>query len=250
MNFQDNKIALCILTRYFNQYWIDFLNQFSSHDVYLVIDDNETKYPYKIGNVNIVQISDEECLKSNYYKSSSWSNLKDIVSWDRALYYFNRINPKYEHIWFMEDDVFFASEKVIEEINRKYSTSDLLCAFNEINPTGDIHHGWNHWVNVIHRIGTPWAHSLISACRLSKRLLKEVDNYVSDRHLMFIEALFNTLAVHRGFIIDNPVEMSETISYDKKWDRDFIDLAKIYHPFKKIDDHQYIRERYLSFLKK
>jgi len=147
----------------------------------------------------------------------------------------------------MEDDVFFASEKVIEEINKKYSNSDLLCAFNEINPTGDIHHGWNHWVNVIHRIGTPWAHSLISACRLSKRLLKEVDNYVSDRHLMFIEALFNTLALHHGFTIDNPIEMSETISYDKKWDRDFIDLAKIYHPFKKIDDHQYIREKYLYF---
>ena len=92
----------------------------TNFDTFLVIDDNTTKYPFKIGSVNIIQIEDEVCLKSNYYKSSSWSNLKDIVSWDRALYYFNRINPKYDHIWFMEDDVFIASEKVIIEIDKKY----------------------------------------------------------------------------------------------------------------------------------
>lgn len=247
---QDNKIAVCILTRYFNQYWIDFLNTFTSHDVYLVLDDTENKYPYKIGNVNIVQIDDETCLKSNYYKSSSWSNLKDIVSWDRALYYFNRINSKYDHIWFMEDDVFIESEKILDKIDNRYENSDLLSAFHEVNPNGDVHHGWNHWVNVIHRIGTPWAHSLISASRLSKRLLKEVDNYVSDRHLMFIEALFNTLAMHKGYTIDNPIEMAETITYNKKWDRDSVDIEKIYHPFKQIDDHQYIRNKYLSFSEK
>lgn len=244
----DNKKAVCILTRYFSEYWVQFLNNFSQYDTFLVIDDNTNKYPFKVGSVNIIQIEDEVCLKSNYYKSSSWSNLKDIVSWDRALYYFNKVNPKYEHIWFMEDDIFIASENVILEIDKKYENSDILSAFHEINPTGDVHKGWNHWVNVIHRIGTPWAHSLISACRLSNRLLCKVDNYVQDRHLMFIEALFNTLALHNNYKIDNPIEMSETITYNKKWDKDYIDIAKIYHPFKNIEDHIYIRNRYASFL--
>ena len=163
----NHKNALCILTRYYNQYWIDFLNQFENHDVYLVIDDNNTKYEASYGNVRIIQVDDEVCMQNNYYKSSSWSNLKDIVAWDRALYYFNRINRDYENVWFLEDDVFIMSEKVINEIDKEYPNSDLLCSFHEINPNGDIHHGWNHWVNVIHRIGTPWAHSLISVSRLS-----------------------------------------------------------------------------------
>jgi hypothetical protein len=83
----------------------------------------------------------------------------------------------------------------------------------------------------------------VAASRLSRRLLKEVDLYLGDRHLMFIEALFNTLALHRGFKVDNPTEMS-TITYDTKWDKDFIDISKIYHPFKIRSDHDYIRKRY------
>jgi hypothetical protein len=239
-----NKIALCVLTRNYNIKWIDFLSNFKNHDVFLVIDDNSKIYDEIIENVNIVQVPDEVCISTNYYKSSCWSNLKDIVSWDRALYYFNRVKTDYQHVWFLEDDVFIMSEKVIDKINEKYTDSDLLCAFHEINQNGDIHHGWNHWVNVIHRIGTPWAHSLISASRLSRRLLEKVDNYVSDRHLMFIEALFNTLSLHYNFKVDNPDELKDTITYDKKWNRDDIDELKVYHPFKNIEDHLYIRNKY------
>ena len=239
----NHKNALCILTRYYNQYWIDFLNQFENHDVYLVIDDNNTKYEASYGNVRIIQVDDEVCMQNNYYKSSSWSNLKDIVAWDRALYYFNRINRDYENVWFLEDDVFIMSEKVINEIDKEYPNSDLLCSFHEINPNGDIHHGWNHWVNVIHRIGTPWAHSLISVSRLSRRLLDRVNDYVSDRHLMFIEALFNTLALHYHYSVQHPPQMTETITYNKQWDYDCIDINKIYHPVKKIENQVYIREK-------
>ena len=239
-----NKTALCILTRFFNKDWIDFLKTFKHHDVFLVIDDNTVSYDSTIvDGVTLVQVSDEDCIKNNYYKSSCWSNLKDIVAWDRALYYFNRVNTQYSHVWFLEDDVFIMSEKVITNIDEKYPESDLLTAFHEINENGDVHNGWNHWVNVIHRIGTPWAHSLVAASRLSRRLLKEVDLYLRDRHLMFIEALFNTLALHRGFKVDNPIEMS-SITYDTKWDKDYIDIAKIYHPMKIRLDHDYIRKRY------
>ena len=239
-----SKIALCILTRTYNEKWIDFLSTFENHDVFLVIDDNSILYDKKIKNINIVQVPDEVCISTNYYKSSCWSNLKDIVSWDRALYYFNRIKTEYDHVWFLEDDVFILSEDIINKLDENYTNSDLLCAFHEINPNGDIHHGWNHWINVIHRIGTPWAHSLISISRLSRRLLERVDNYINDRHLMFIEALFNTLALHYNYIVDNPDELKDTISYDKKWDKDDIDITKVYHPFKNIDDHIYMRNKY------
>jgi hypothetical protein len=59
---------------------------------------------------------------------------------------------------------------------------------------------------------------------------------------MFIEALFNTLALHHGYAVDNPEELKDTIAYDTKWNRDEVDITKIYHPFKKMEDHVYIRE--------
>ena len=237
------KIAVCVLSRYYNETWIQFLNSFTLYDTFFVIDDNSVQYPIVNGKTKIIQISNNDCEKFNYYNSSIVSNLPHIVSWDRALYYFNKCDTSYDHIWFLEEDVFIMSENVLENINQQYPTSDLLSAFNEINETGNIYHGWNHWINVIHRIGTPWSHSLISASRLSRRLMDRIDEYVQDRPLLFIEALFNTLALHNDYIIDNPDEMKETITYNKKWDREQIDKTKIYHPFKKIEDHEYIRNQ-------
>lgn len=239
--------AICILCRSYNETWIEFLKSFTHYDIYMVIDDNTTIYPKQINNVFIIQVTDEECMKSNYYNSSTVSNLKHIVAWDRALYYFNtQVDPfyAYEHIWFLEDDVFLMNEDVLLKIDEKYPDSDLLSAFHDVNETGDIYNGWNHWVNVINQIKTPWAHSLVSASRLSFVILSLVHKFVRERPLLFIEALFSTLAHQGNRFIDHPDELKDTITYDKKWDRDEIDITKIYHPFKKMEDHEYIRNKY------
>jgi hypothetical protein len=243
----SHKIALCILSRNYSEYWIDFLKKFKNHDVFLVIDNNDILYDSQINGVNIIQIPNETCIQSNYWKTSCWSNLPNLVAWDRSLYYFNRINTSYEHVWFLEEDVFVMNERVIDTIDTNYPDSDLLVPFHDVNESGDIHHGWNHWVNVIHRIGTPWAHSLVAASRLSRRLLDEVDNYLKDRHFMFIEALFSTLAHHNNLKIDHPEELKTTITYDGKWNPNYIDISKIYHPMKNIEEHKYIREHYSRY---
>jgi hypothetical protein len=238
--------AVCILSRYYSETWIEFLNTFDStvYDVFFVIDDMAKMYPENIKQVNIIQIQENRCRETNYYNSSSASNLKDILAWDKALYYFNRVSElKYDHIWFLEEDVFLMSENVFRTVDAKYPESDLLSAFHEINETGNIYNGWNHWINVIHRIGTPWAHSLISASRLSRRLLDRIDDYVQDRPLMFIEALFNTLALQNHYSVQNPDEMRYTITYDNQWNREQVDISCLYHPLKKIEDHIYIREQ-------
>lgn len=241
----SKKQFVCVLTRYLNQYWIDFLKAFTQYETYLVIDDYSTIHDKIIEGVHIVQVDDETCKTHNYYKSSSWTNLKDIISWDRALYYFNHVETDYENIWFLEDDVFIMSEKTLIDIDNQHPQSDLLTSFHEINPTGDIYAGWDHWINVIHRIGTPWAHSLVCACRLSRRLMERVDNYLNDRHLMIIEALFNTLAIHYNYIVSNPVEMATTIKYNVPCDYNNINTSYIYHPVKKIEDQIFIRNKYL-----
>lgn len=244
----NKKTAICILTRDYNTHWIEFLRTFHYYDIYMVIDNTTQMYESQIDNIRIVQIPDEECLRYNYYNSSVASNLKKIVAWDRALYYFNKKNTiEYEHIWFMEDDVFFMSEQTLLDMDTKYPESDLLCAFHEINERGDIYHGWNHWVNVIHRIGTPWAHSVIAISRLSQRLLDRVDNYVRDRPLLFIEALFNTLALQNEYQVDNPEELKDTVTFYEKWDFNTgFSHNRVYHPIKNTEDHTLLRQRMIQ----
>jgi hypothetical protein len=237
------KTAVCVLSRYYNQNWINFLKTFSNYDIYFVVDDNDVIFKSTIHNITVIQVNDDICRSNNYYKSSSWSNLKEIVSWDRALYFFNCIKTDYEYVWFLEEDVFLHNENLLIKIDNEYPETDLLCSFNEINDTGDVRAGWNHWVNVIHRIGTPWAHSLICICRMSRRLLDKIHGYRRDRHLLFIEALFNTLAVHNNYSIEHPIEITETITYDRKWDYDEIEADKIYHPIKKVEDHHFLRTK-------
>jgi hypothetical protein len=81
---------------------------------------------------------------------------------------------------------------------------------------------------------------------MSRRLLDKVDRYLDDRHLMFIEALFNTLAMHNQYQIDNPPEFS-TITYDGKWTAENVtNKSQLYHPVKKLDDQESYRTRLLE----
>ncbi len=253
INKMKNRNAICLLTRFYNQYWVDFFNTFTDHDVYIVLDDNSKIYDGIYGNVRIVQIDDAVCRATNFYNSSIWSNLKDIVAWDRALYYFVKINTHYDHVWFMEDDVFIYNEAVLTNIDLKYPDTDLLCQFLDINHKGDVRDGWNHWIHVIHRIGTPWTHSLVCASRLSRPLLDLLGLYVRDRHLMFIEALFTTLAYQWGHSIAHPEEMQGTIHHTQEYDKNLVETTHIYHPYKKIEDHIMLRNRLrnneLSYIK-
>jgi inorganic pyrophosphatase len=260
----SNKNILCLLTKQLTDEWMSFLldemNNIANNDanpnfeysIYIVVDNNTIDYQteyyrekLKKKPIHIIQLHENVCSQANYYKSSSWTNLKDVIAWDKALFYFNRINTQYDSIWFMEEDVFLSSLQLIRQIDNRYKTEDLLTSFHEINQTGNVKEGWNHWINVIHRIGTPWAHSLICICRLSRRLMERIDEYVSDRHLMIIESLFNTLAMHHQYTIAHPEEISEeSIHFNKKWDLDHICFDKIYHPIKEMENHVLLRNRF------
>ena len=236
--------AICILTRFYNQFWIDFLKSFTNYDVFLMVDDNVIIYEMSHETpIRIIQVDETLCIQHNYTHSSTAANMKDIIAWDKALYYFNHVETGYENVWFIEDDVFFVSEKTVLDIDQKYPKSDLISAFHDINHNGDASVGWNHWFNIIHRIEPPWAHSLVCACRLSRRLLKRVDEYLHDRHLIFIESLFNTLALHNSYEITTPSELS-TIYYDHKWTEDqIVDPTRIYHPIKSLEMQKSLRQK-------
>lgn len=242
------KPVLCLLIRILKEkeIWLDFLNSFTTYEIFVVIDDNSidcvSEYSSQYTNIHFVQIDNEICKANGYINCNSCVGFNEVISWDKALYYFNRVYKDYTDIWFIEDDVFFLSEESIKDIDNQYTESDLLTAFHEVNESGEMY-SWNHWVNVINKIELPWCHSMVCACRMSRELMIKVDEYVK-RHgqLYFIESIFNTLAHQNKMKIDNPSELS-SVHWNTAWDKDHIDGKKIYHPFKNIDDHLYIRQK-------
>jgi hypothetical protein len=154
----------------------------------------------------------------------------------------------YENIWFIEDDVFIHSEKTLFDFdnNNNNTCADLLAASNDIMTYNDQdrwNDWWNHWVNIHDKISLPWSHSMVCACRVSRKLLNKIVEYKQkEGHLFFIEAMFNTIALHNGLIIETPVELSN-IHWRTSWNKDDIDKKKLYHPMKNIHEHEYIRNK-------
>jgi len=237
---------ICLLTRTFkgNEIWFEFLNTFTKYKIFVMIDDANDlfeEYSQIYKNIQFLQIDNEICRRNGYTNCNSCVGFNDIISWDKAIYYFQSSFTDYKDIWFIEDDVFFFSEKTIESIDEKYQESHLLTAFHDVNETGEMY-SWNHWVNVVGKIHLPWCHSMVCACRMSRELLLKVGDYVKTHgQLYFIESIFNTLAHHNKMKIDNPEELS-CVHWNTVWDKETIDLHKVYHPFKNIEDHLYIRK--------
>ena len=241
-----NTRALCLLCKIPNEEWFAFLNDFINYDVFVIIDDNSKTYAdyycetYK--NINIIQIDNQECYNKCYTNCNTAVEFPEVIAWDKSMYFFNEINTLYEYVWLLEDDVFLYDEHALVSIDEKHRRADLLTAFHETNETGEMY-GWSHWVNVIHRIELPWAHSMVCAIRVSKQLLKEIVNYkIKHGHLFFIESMFNTIAHQNNLLIENPVELS-TIHWNTSWNIDDIDIKKLYHPMKNMNDHIYIRNK-------
>lgn len=241
-----SKTAICIISRRPAVEWLSFLNQFELYDTFIMADDNTQDFAALYNplypHVRILQVPNEKCYENHYIQTSVAANLPEVISWDKALYYFKHVETGYDKIWFMEDDVFFHSENVLLNIDTKYPDSDLLTPYHQVNERGEMY-SWEHWINVRGRIALPWCRSMICACRLSADVLTEIDEYLQEKgKFFFIESMFNTLAHQSGLKIDCPEEM-RNLHFDTKWDRDAIDVELLYHPFKKMEDHEYIRSK-------
>ena len=110
-----NTKAISIISKDLKFEWIYFLQNFQNYDLFIVIDDNiidyQAIYQQKYKNIHFIQIEPEECQEKNYKNTSTLTIHKEICGWDKALYYFTHVNPRYEHVWFIEDDVFFHDEQ-------------------------------------------------------------------------------------------------------------------------------------------
>jgi hypothetical protein len=240
------KCALCIITVRPSILWIEFLST-SQYDVFFMIDqtdiDYSEMYREKYPSIHFMQIGNEECLFFGYKHSSYMPNsslvFNEIIAWDKALYYFSHIRTEYDHVWFLEDDVFIYDENTLLNIDKKYD-SDLLC--RDKNPEPREKEWQWFWPAIKINFPPPYFHSPICAVRMSKTLLSFIKEYVlSNQTLFFIEAMFPTIAHRHNLLHDTPAEFQKLVwRYD--WNPKDLMKTDLVHPLKKIENHVVFRD--------
>ena len=207
------------------------------YDVYFVCDcvATPTKEVVLLAatlDVKIIQISDSVCKDAGFINSTTTTIEKTPVGWDKALYYFSVVSDKsYEHVWFLEEDVFVPAKTTLSDIDGLYSGSrshpDLLIrgckSYQEDR-------GWFWWQHT-HEITLERSfHEMVCCVRISSKLLAVIAEYVrTNKQLYFIEVLFPTLAKNMGLTIQIIPEL-EYIYYKHEFKKSDIRADRIYHP--------------------
>jgi hypothetical protein len=237
------KEPLCLITFKPNEKieYLEFLNTFNSYDIYVIIDDNISNYDSlksKFKNITFIQLDDEKCLIDGFSNLNFVTLKKPVTGWDKALYYFAKINTKYENVWFFEDDVFFNSEETIIKLDKKYKKEDILC--NSSYEEGKL----NEWLwNIIKiEFKPPYFCGMMCCIRLSKKFFSHINEYANKyKTLFFLEAFFPSIAKKYGLnIIESPEEF-KTITYRNTPNENEINNDFLYHPLKNVQLHKIYR---------
>lgn len=245
-----SKNAICILSVYANNDTFSFAETLKndSYDIYICIDNNNSILPeFDKSKITVIRFYDKECEDNHFYGSVVYAHDR-ACSRDKALYYFCKINTNYDYIWFLEEDVFIPTKNTIQRIDNLYinTNADILSQNNTVKRSHDDPNAgcWMHWWRNENKTNYPWAFSMISAIRVSKKLLECISNFVkTNKCLLFDELLFNTIAVQNNLIIETPSELS-TIHFS------FNDIIPttvnpnfLYHPIKNLLKQNELRQQ-------
>jgi len=240
------KNALVLLCLHPNKIWCEFLNNFKTYKVYIVLDDS--KFDCKTiesiySNINFIKIDDSVC-ESAGYKNMNFTLKKKVTAWEKAMFYFsNEKENEYEYLWFIEDDVFFYDETTVSNIDEKYTNQDILSTEYVENKDGDKTY-WNWpWIDI--QYSPPYYKGMVCATRLSSNFLKCIKDYATKNNtLFFLEALFPTIAIKNHLNTGFPEEL-KNIHYRHKFFESDITKENLYHPAKKIINHTLLRDNLL-----
>jgi len=245
--------AICFLTVHANPTTFRFAESFKQrhprYDVFLCIDKPPfPMIPYNSEWVTIIQYNHQEC-ESRGYMGTVVYCLDRACSRDKALYHFCcDMQTVYDHVWFLEEDVFVPTIDTLTLLDGQYPSDDLLSAFNETKLSDFDHRDyWQHWSRLTGRIDYPWAHSMISAVRVSNQLLGCIKQFANNKkHLLFDECLFNTLALQNNLIITCPPEMINIVfSFHDEIPKK-VEPTHLYHPIKDLAIHEMLRKKLSS----
>jgi hypothetical protein len=249
------KSAICLLCVEPHPSHIKFLESILGEYTKIMLCDSSTG-GYTSDIIQFINIEDNVCYNEGY-KNMNYCVPKNPSAWDKAMYYFCKIDPSYDYVWFLEDDVFVSSIDAVSNMDKKYPECDLLSKQNTKITDGHTSE-WIHWQQGLDHHPLPWYISMICACRLSKALLQKIKEYVDNNHtLFFLEIMVNTLSMHHDLTVVNPVELQNimpTAQVGKRvrrykngkytWVQQSIDNVEpnyFYHPMKDIDLHDKFR---------
>jgi len=201
--------------------------------------DYQSLWGSEFSNVNFVQIVGAEPEKHGFKNLSSAIAPQQIVNaWDKAVYYFSKINTKYDNVWLIEDDVYFYSEKTLLDIDAAFTDSDLLTNVS-IPKSDDMKSTW-HWHWCLFNVNLPEEsqhRAMVCAARISKALFSCINSYVKDNNTMFfLEAFFPSIAIHNNLKYSMPKEMNN-IEYRHDWTSEDINNTHLFHPVKNMTAH-------------
>ena len=241
------RSALCILSIRPSEIWLEFLNNFETYDLYMVCDDNNNDYNKiwgsKFPKIQFVQIPNQESMSHGYANLSSAISPRQIVgAWDKVLFYFAKINTSYDHVWIIEEDLYFHSEQTLLDIDSKYPNSDLLT--NKVTPKAvDMRSTWCwHWCLITINLPEPHYRSMVCGIRVSRNLFNVIDTYAkTNGTLFYLEPFFPTLAAHYKLHHDQPTELS-CVEYSCDWSIEHINRTHLFHPVKNLQQHADYRE--------
>jgi len=211
-NILLNNNCICIITRKPKKILLDFLKSIVHYDIYMVVDDNNEDYKdifkYMYPNINFIQIDKNLCKDAGYMNVTLTIGRKDPSGWEKALYYFSRMNKRYNNVWFIEDDVYFYDENTLLNIDQAYPNSDLLSNKFEENKDGKLD-DW-HWDKIMSNIkfDPPYYKTMVCAVRMSNKLLECISNYAKQHNtLFFLEVMYVTLAIKNNLIYSTTPEL-------------------------------------------
>ncbi len=120
-----NKTALCFLTRRPNSCLVNIAQQIHEQipalfgNIYVMIDDDTYELNDNIvtsSSIQFLKVDKQICIQQGFkncnliYTNKYLLNNVGlpsvdtlVIAWDKAIFYFTRINTKYDFIWFIED---------------------------------------------------------------------------------------------------------------------------------------------------
>ena len=237
-----NQNYMCFMCVKLTPELLNFANNFKkNYKVFIMVDNNDIKFTSQKQGINILQIDDQKCIDLGYQNASATLK-KNPVTWDKVFYYFGNIDTNFNHIWFIEEDVFVPRYNFFTDLDHKYPSPDLLCK-NDI-PEATDKQTW-HWSRARGKIKKPWFRSLLCCHRQSRRNLQKVKEYVDQNgSLLFLEFMINTIAHHNNFQVQTIPQFNNIVfKRKKKYTFDEVDLDNLYHPIKDLKTHIEFREK-------
>ena len=235
----QSNIVICLLCVCPTDRVLKFASKYAeTHPVYVVCDDPSCTVPMSTP-ITFVKLTDEVC-KTSGYNNSNPAIPKRPSAWDKALYYFCTQNIEPQHVWFVEEDVFVPRESLFKELDERYPTTDFIMK-QHVKDTDDP--AFEFWYDGDGKMDRPFYRSLVCATRVSRRLLDRVkDLHDSKRTLVFIEIMFNTLAVQNNYTMEMPKEL-QNIIFRHEWTEETVNGNELFHPVKDTTLHDTYRER-------